>query len=524
MTSKKTSTPRCAARREFRAAIAVAVAVASLLVCASRAEDRETPGAVKQTAQVAVAKSSSAGPDTPGILIDGIHANDLSTVGLGPEVYEYHQTVGFRRSIEYLRARGVACDRVTEGRLDAKRLSGHRLLFLNLVSAERPPFLVPEIAAIKAFVSEGGSLLAVTDHTNAYFHAYHLQPLLAELDIETFTCTACDQPPRTLGSGNGWITLTRFTPHPVTSGLECLGVQSGGCVDPRFSVAWTSEASWADAWSPSPFGEKNAPGFSGNFQRDPGEPGGPLGMVMAKSLGRGRIVVIGDQNMLGESFLHYADNYRLWLNAVAWLLDRSPLRDATAYLRWRSPRILLYEQYDRPVFGVADNAGCYHAFALLSRHYWTFANDRIAEPCDLMVFAYNDCELPAKAAAAAAAHLRRGRNVLVLNADRETLWEESGVVGRVLQAMGAARPKPIVREGKWILPLPGAGAIHVLGPDKLLDNWTLPSPTRPPEAAEKQVVRSLLDAVRDALDTKPARPAVRHPSTDRYNTGNARIL
>ncbi len=489
MTSNWSSATGCGEKRTFRSAIAVALSVALVLV----------PAAGLQAAEGKAGKSPSSGRDTGGILIDGIHANDLSTVGLGPEVYEYHQTTGYRRAFEYLRARGVACQRVTEGRLDAQRLAPHRLLFINLISSERPPLLVSEIAAIKAFVAQGGSLLAITDHTNCYFHAYRLEPLLAELDIETFTSTACDEPPHTLGNGKGWITLNRFRPHPVTAGLECLAPQTGGCVDPRFAVAWTSEASWADAWSTNFYGEENAPGFCGNFRRDPGEPRGPLGMVLAKPFGRGRIVVVGDENMLGESFLNYADNYRLWLNAVAWLLERDGLGDAAAYRQWRSPRILLYEQYDHAAFGMPDPAGCYHAFVILSRHWWTFANDRAAEPCDLLVFAYNDCELPDGAASAAAAHLRRGRNVLVLNADRETLWEESGVVGRVLQAMGAARPKPLVGDGKLILKLPGTGAIHVLGPDKLLDNWTLPPPIRPPEDKEKPRIQGLLDAVRDAL-------------------------
>lgn len=499
MTSNRTSTPGSAEKRTFRAGIPVALAVASLLVPATLGEDGGTGAAALRAAEAAAGNSPPSRQDAAGILIDGIHANDLSTVGLGPEVYEYHPTTGYRRAFEYLRARGVVCQRVTEGRLDPQRLSPHRLVFINLVSSERPPLVVSEIAAIKSFVSQGGSLLAITDHSNCYFHAYRLQPLLAELDVETFTDTACDEPPHTLGNGKGWITLTRFKPHPITAGLECLAPQTGGRVDPRFAVAWTSEASWADAWSTNPYGEENAPGFCGNFRRDAGEPPGPLGMVMAKPFGRGRIVVIGDENMLGESFLNYADNYRLWLNAVAWLLDRERLRDAAAYRQWRSPRILLYEQYDRAAFGMPDPAGCYHAFVLLSRHWWTFANDRAAEPCDLMVFAYNDCELPAKAASAAAAHLRRGRNVLVLNADRETLWEESGVVGRVLQATGVARPKPLEGNGKLILKLPAAGAIHVLGPDKLLDNWTLPPPIRPPTAEEKERIRALLDAVPDAL-------------------------
>jgi hypothetical protein len=441
--------------------------------------------------------------DGRGILIDGIHANDFSTLGLGPEVYEYHQTTGYRRGFENLRSRGVRCDRVTEGRLDARRLAPYRLLFINLVSAERPPFLVSEIAAIRSFVVQGGSLLVVTDHSNCYGHTFKLQPLLAELDIESLPETACDEPPQTLGNGNCWITVTRFKPHPVTTGLRCLAMQTGGCVDGRFAVAMTSERSWADAWSTSIYGEANAPAFLGNFRRDPGERAGPLGVVMAKSLGRGRIVVVADENMLGDSFLNYADNYRLWLNAHAWLLDEPRLGDARAYETWRSPRLELYEQYDRAVFGSPDQAGCYNAFVLLNRFYWTFASDRLADPCDLLVFAYNDYVLPAEGVAAVGAHLRRGKNVLVLNADKGTLWDELGVVASVLKGLGVARPKQHPEPGRLVIEIPGAGAIHVVGPDAILDNGVLPPPTRPPKALEKKLIQQLLDAVRDAL--RPAK-------------------
>jgi len=444
-------------------------------------------------------------PATPGrggdrsVLIDGIHANDLTTVGLGPEVYEYHQTTGYRRGFEYLRSRGVHCDRVTEGRLDAGRLSPYRLLFINLVSAERPPFLVSEIAAIRSFVVQGGSLLVVTDHSNCYWHTFRLQPLFTELDIESLSDTACDEPPQTLGNGNCWITVTRFKPHPVTAGLRCLAMQTGGCVDGRFAVAMTSERSWADAWSTGMYGKENAPGFLGNFRRDAGERAGPLGVVMAKSLGRGRIVVVADENMLGESFVNYADNYRLWLNALAWLLDEPPLGDARTYEAWRSPRLQLYEQYDRAVFGSPDPAGCYHAMVLLSRFYWTFAGDRLSDPCDLLVFAYNDYALKAETVAAVGAHLRRGKNVLVLNAEMRTLWDELGVVASVLKGLGIARPKQHTEAGRLVIEVPGAGAIHVVGPDGILDNGVLPPPIRTPKAAEQKPIRELLDAVRDAL-------------------------
>lgn len=434
-----------------------------------------------------------------GILIDAVHANEFSTIGLKPGVYAYHHLCGSRIGFEYLQSRGIRCDRMAEGRLDADRLARCRLLFLNLVSAERPPFLVSEIAAIKAFVRGGGSLLVVTDHTNAYFHAHVLKPLFTELDIAVLTDGVCDEPPHTLGNGNGWITVTQFKPHPVTSGLERLGIQSGGPVDPRFAVALSSERSWADAWRTGIYGGENAPGFSGNFARDPGERPGPLGVVAAKTLGSGRIVIVGDQNLISDTFINYADNYRLWLNAMAWLLDDEKLCQPESYELWRKPRVLMLEPADRPSFGVSGLAGCYNAWVFLSRYYWAFANDRLAPPGDLILVAYNDCPIPAATAAALAAHLRRGKNVLLLNAEEATLFDELGVVARVLRAAGVNEPKRVERPGKLVLELPGAGAIHVLGPDRVLDNGTLAPPTRPPTPAEEVRNKSLLDAVREAL-------------------------
>ena len=439
---------------------------------------------------------------TGKVLIDGVHANDLTTVGLGPDVYEYHQTTGFRRLFEYMRARGVPCDRMLDGRLDAKRLAGYRLLFINLVSSERSPLLVSEIQAIRSFVREGGSLLAITDHSNAYWHAFKLEPLFTELDIKSFTDTTCEEPPNVLSSNPAWIAVTRFKPHPITADLHRLGLAAGGCVDPRYAVANTSEHSWADAWSTGFFGERNAPGLVGNLRRDPGERAGPLGVVMAKEFGRGRIVVVADQNMFGENFVHYADNYRLWFNSLAWLLDEPRLCDTKPYEQWRSPRIVCYEPRDRATFGSPDVCGCYHIWSLLNRFYWTFAADRIAPPCELVVFAFNESQLPADVVAETIAHLRRGGNVLVLNADSATLWKPPGVVGQILKSMGIADPKRETREGKIIIRLPGAGSIHVLGPDALVDNGILPPPTQPPREAEKRRNQQLLDAVGDALKNR----------------------
>jgi hypothetical protein len=433
------------------------------------------------------------------VLIDGIHANDLSTVEPAPAVYDYHATTGYGRAFAYLRSQGVICDRITEGPLDSAMLSKYGLLFINLCSAERSPFLVSEIAAIRRFLVEGGSMFVVTDHTNCYFHAHILKPLFTELDIQTHTSTACDVPPYTLGSGNAWISVTRFKSHPITAGLRRIVMQTGGCVDLRFAVALTSENSWADAWRPVPFGQENGLGFYGNFVRDPGEASGPLGVVLAKPFGRGRIVVVGDQNMLGGCFINYADNYRLWLNAMAWLLGDERLALPAAYEQWRSPRIVCYERFDHAIWGTADPAGCYKAWVLLTRSSWLFADDRLSGPCDLMLFAYNDYILPPEVAAAAAAHLRRGKNILVLNAEGDAPWQDPGAVGQILAAMHVSQPKLSVEKSRYIVSGPSAGKIHILRPDQLLDNWILPCPEKTPSKAELQQSQYLLNAVRDAL-------------------------
>ena len=101
--------------------------------------------------------------------------------------------------------------------------------------------------------------------------------------------------------------------------------------------------------------------------------------------------------------------------------------------------------------------------------------------------------------AAIVKHLRSGRNVLVLNSEMESLLDASNAVGQILGAAGIRDSKRQTRPGKLILELPGAGAIHVLGPDQVLDNRTIASPTKVPSAAAEERNKMLLNAVRDAL-------------------------
>ncbi len=272
------------------------------------------------------AASSVDGGTSAPILVDWIHANDFSMIGLQPGVYKYHVLCGFRLAFSYLESRGAGREYVSEGPLTLDLLNRHKLLFINLVSAEREPFLVSEIQAICEYVAGGGSLFVITDHSNAYFHAHQLKPLLTALDIRSSTATACDEAPNTLGEGHAWITVTRFKEHPVTTGLRCIALQTGGCVDARDAVAMTSESSWADEWSAGIYGDGNGPGFLGDLERNPEEAAGPLGVVLAKDYQKGRILIVSDQNLFADPFLNYADNFRLWLNGMAWLLRDDALR------------------------------------------------------------------------------------------------------------------------------------------------------------------------------------------------------
>ena len=177
-------------------------------------------------------------------------------------------------------------------------------------------------------------------------------------------------------------------------------------------------------------------------------------MVLAKPFGHGRIVVVGDQNMLGGCFINYADNYRLWLNAMAWLLGDERLAGPAAYEQWRSPRIVCYEQFDQAAWGTADRTGYYNAWVLLTGSFWLFADDRLSSPCDLILFACNDYDLPPAVAAAAAAHLRRGKNILVFNPQSDAPWQGPGTIGQILAAMHVSQPKLSVEKSRYIVSCP----------------------------------------------------------------------
>ena len=433
------------------------------------------------------------------ILIDWIHANDFSMIGLRPGIYDYHVTCGFRHGFDFLGSRGAGHEYVSEGRITPERLARHKLLFINLVSVEREPFLVSEIMAIRDFLKGGGSLLVITDHSNCYFHSHRIKPLLAVLGIQVFVDTACDSPPHTLGAGYGWLAITKFSPHPITAGLRRLGYQTGGRLDPRYSVAWTSEQAWADEWVIGIYGATDDIGNYGNFKREDHEPLGPHGVVLAREFHEGRIVIVGDQNMWGDAFINYGDNYRLWINSTAWLLRDPKLVDWRAYENWHEPRIVLYEPADAPRFGSCADGDYYHLFCLLGRYYWTFANDRLDEPAGLRVVADGRREFSAEEIAKLSDYVGGGGKLLILPhvpLETETDGKEGPLLSGSLDFSGAERNSS-EHATEYVF---SSGGRVVLLADALVPHCQRIAPaTRIPNAEEGAREAAILNVVRQVF-------------------------
>ena len=277
-------------------------------------------------------------------------------------------------------------------------------------------------------------------------------------------------------------------------------MQTGGCVDPKYAVALTSEKSWADEWSFGIYGEETSPGFLGDFSRSPDESPGPLGVVLAKTFGEGRIVIVADQNMFADDFINYADNYRLWLNIMAWLLRNDALREPDPYVHRQSPRIELFEEYEAADFGRHGEEGHYHFLSLLNRYYWTFTNNRPTGEADLLVFASNDLQLSEGHLQVAVKHLRRQRNLLLLAADKDVLDNQQGIVRQVLAVLGQPIPAMVNSAERTRIEVAGCGSIDILGPQCASDSRVIPPPSVSPSEDEQRHNTRVLAAVAKALE------------------------
>ncbi len=381
---------------------------------------------------------ATTGPRSNKILIDSVHAHNFHHLGLREDVYDYHSSHGFHLGFAFLKDQGIEYDEMTEGTLTAEKLEPYQMLFMNLPSGELPPFTVAEINAVKAWVEGGGSVFFITDHSNCYYHAWKLKPLFNELGMKVTTETACEGGLHRLSSGKAWIDIANFKEHPITRGLKHIAFQSGGTVDDQFAVAVTTDEAWGDEWIVDPYGENTRPGYYGDFIQQPEERTGPLGVVAARTLGKGRIVVVADQNIFGDEFIKYADNYKLFLNSINWLMHGDDARADqwhAAFRDQRSPRFICHEHATRPAFGSDSPERFLNLFVYLQRKHWAFATEDLSIPAELIILP-DDHALDEADLQWVTQHLKQGKPLLVLGAEAFAFSANQGLTGQLVDAFG----------------------------------------------------------------------------------------
>ncbi len=259
------------------------------------------------------------------VLEDNIHSTrQNSTIKHTFSKMNYDNSNGYSKAFEYLRHLNVGHQRVTNGPITPETLNEVDVLFVNLMDKDKPRWAATELAAVDQFVTNGGGLVVIVDHTNVYKSSDVTQPLLDPYGWDLPPELACDYPPNTVKQHH-WLNLTRLTQHPVTEGIQNIGMFAAGPILGPGSLARTSEDGFRDFWD-----ESNPPSYWANFSQDEDEETESSSVLNAVEYGEGRVVVIGDQNTFGNAFGGWADNRKLWLNIFQWAAgadDIDPLRN-----------------------------------------------------------------------------------------------------------------------------------------------------------------------------------------------------
>ncbi|MBP5623135.1 MAG: hypothetical protein J6X44_14100 [Thermoguttaceae bacterium] len=457
------------------------------------------------------------------VLIDMRHAYDFSDFPLTIDDRLYHRIYSFHRAFTYLKSQGVQVEKYESNEpLSYEYLSRCKTLFLNLPSADKEPFLLSELVSIKKYIEEGGSAFFIVDHTNCYFHQSCLKPLFHELDIEPQFYSICDAT-QNIGAGYGWIYFNKFAPCPITDRLRQIAFQTGGGVDPRYAVVWSSEASWQDSANIPIYGEADL-GYFGNFAQDEDERVGANGSVLVKEIGRGKIVVVGDQNIFSPFFLQYLDNYRLWINSFAWLLNVPELADPQRYVASGidEKRVLCWEEL-RPNakrFGDPDPKGYYDVYSALCRYYNVFciANDDtdIGLVSNVLIWIDADEETSQEGVEFAYKQLERGKTLLVLDPAEGVLDKDDSpltVIIRKLEEKGVQTKKnnatvasEEIKGGEsstaQMIEFSNGGKIIALHGKDSFDNSSVPAPESKPLFLQQENLKTLMKTIDSELTEK----------------------
>jgi hypothetical protein len=268
------------------------------------------------------------------ILIDNLHTTKRGQDQRMPwNDYRYTIMTGTKRFFDHLAANGYVYRYVTRAEtadFTPAVLRDVDILYVDLVGPQGTDFAPREIEVIVEWIEKGGSLLVIGDHTNVYDHARRTNALLMPLGVQVSYATAIERAPGLAREDGFFAAIRSFADHPVTRGVRAAFFQTGAPLETAHGVAFLSPQGFADAWNP----QRRHQSLIGNGILDPGEVAGALPVVAAGVHGKGRFVVVGDANLIGNEALFVGDNFELACNIVQWLAHDEaatpPLRDRLA--------------------------------------------------------------------------------------------------------------------------------------------------------------------------------------------------
>lgn len=204
--------------------------------------------------------------------------------------------------------------------LDAETLSGADVLIvINVLDY----FTEGEKAAVTGFVSAGGGLLALGDHTGVQGIRGPFNDLLETYGIEFLFDSATF-------ITRGWGEEAVLMPHPVTHGLHSpfemdIWVGASLSADPPAYPVVVARYGYSDIGDIAAIDHA----YLGNRIYDPGEQLGDLILAAGAAYGEGRVLVFGDTSPFQNSAM--VSSYRFVRRVVSWLAhgdSYGPLRRA----------------------------------------------------------------------------------------------------------------------------------------------------------------------------------------------------
>jgi hypothetical protein len=219
-----------------------------------------------------------------------------------------------------LRANGFATKRDT---LTADNLNwANVLVIINPVKMFRDS----QVEEIHEFLSRGGSLLALGDHTGFNAIREPFNQILSPLGVEfNFDCGRMLR--------EGWVSCMQFRPHYVTAGL----------LDENFTQIWTGASlSLRPPAEPLILGQyafsdegnlqDKERSYLGDLVPNPGEQLGDVVLVAQTRCGKGKVLAYGDTSTFQNGAL--VNSYELAIRSVLWLAGTSPDPLPVGLRRW----------------------------------------------------------------------------------------------------------------------------------------------------------------------------------------------